>query len=367
MLELQSNHLVFDFPDVHPSAKVTIDFQRTLRIPDDDKAYPLPPGLGAFPVRHVEDFKKRLPEKWLKRGGVMLPMYQSEALWICFHGQYDNERGVKYPFAIKVAAGKRSALTGNPWSKKLLSKDYCVVPQQPWLDGFVVEDGFIRQFVAMPLGQGFSVEEQITGKAEFGGIQIEVLPMKRAEYEKRFPKRPVQYSGVLRSTGFGFGAKLGCAVPGVFTTCLVEPQGLTATNSVFLNSMDSMGLGEGGRMKQQVFEDPYGLSEWDTKHTNRCFVHLANSMTWRAITREDPPTVPLTAVEYTQYGMPWFDHYAEAPALKGTKTLRKVKSIKQVGAKKKIPVLPENESVSPGNVLIIGKATPKPVKDGVWK
>ena len=359
MLELQSNDLVFNFPDVHPSAKVTIDFQRTLRIPDDDKAYPLPPGLGTFPVRHVEDFKKRLPEKWLKRGGVMLPMYQSEALWIRFHGQYDHERGVQYPFAIKVAAGKRSALTGNPWSKKLLAKDYCVVPQQPWLDGFVVEDGFIRQFVAMPLGQGFSVEEQITGKAEFGGIQIEVLPMKRAEFEKRFPKRPAH-------TG-GFGLLRGMSLPGVYTQTLTTNEFYSPQLSTNYLSLNSMGLGEGGRMKQQVFEDPYGLSEWDTKHTNRCFVHLANSMTWRAITREDPPTVPLTSVEYTQNGMPWFDHYAEAPALKGTKTLRKVKTIKQMGAKKKIQALPENESVSPGNVLIIGKATPKPVKDGVWK
>jgi hypothetical protein len=38
-----------------------------------------------------------------------------------------------------------------------------VSPEQPWLDGFAIEKGVIRQFVAMPLGDGYSVEEQVTG------------------------------------------------------------------------------------------------------------------------------------------------------------------------------------------------------------
>lgn len=37
---------------------VSIVFQRTLRIPDDGTVYPLPPGLGAFPIRRVRDFAK---------------------------------------------------------------------------------------------------------------------------------------------------------------------------------------------------------------------------------------------------------------------------------------------------------------------
>ena len=31
-------------------------FQRTLRIPDDGRDYPLPPGLGRFPLRHIDDY-----------------------------------------------------------------------------------------------------------------------------------------------------------------------------------------------------------------------------------------------------------------------------------------------------------------------
>lgn len=48
MIEIKRNLLRFSFPEVHPNASMTIDFQRTLRIPDDDQTYPLPPGLGSF-------------------------------------------------------------------------------------------------------------------------------------------------------------------------------------------------------------------------------------------------------------------------------------------------------------------------------
>src|SRR4051812_11808643 len=101
MIELRQDQLAFSFPDVHPSASVNIVFQRTLRIPDDDKTYPLPPGLGAFPLRHVDDFADSVPSAWHEHGGVMMPMYQSEAMWLCFNGTYDPQRGVQYPFAIK--------------------------------------------------------------------------------------------------------------------------------------------------------------------------------------------------------------------------------------------------------------------------
>ena len=73
--------------------------------------------------------------------------------------------------AVKVAAGKINAVTGEGWENELSSRpqDYVVIPEQPWLDGFSVMEGMIRQFVAMPLGEGFTAEEQLTGEAEHGG------------------------------------------------------------------------------------------------------------------------------------------------------------------------------------------------------
>jgi len=35
---------------------LAITFQRTLRIPDDGKTYPLPASLGTFPLRPIDDF-----------------------------------------------------------------------------------------------------------------------------------------------------------------------------------------------------------------------------------------------------------------------------------------------------------------------
>lgn len=82
MLSLKENHLFFSFPEIHSDAFCTIDFQRTLRLPDDNKNYHLPPGLGEFPLVHTEDYSETTPPHWQKFGGVMLPMYQSEAIQI---------------------------------------------------------------------------------------------------------------------------------------------------------------------------------------------------------------------------------------------------------------------------------------------
>ena len=179
MITLEDDHLNFRFPEVHEDAGCSMRFQRTLRIPDDEKEYPLPPGLGEFPLRHLDDFARRLPVEWLRRGGLIMPMHQAEAMWIDFSGG-------DYPCAVKIATGKVCAVTGDAWVNHLNRdpQDYVVLPKQPWLDGYCVEKGVIRQFVAMSLGEGYSVEEQITGAAEYGGVQIVVYPMKRDVYEK---------------------------------------------------------------------------------------------------------------------------------------------------------------------------------------
>ena len=139
---------------------LTIALQRTLRIPDDRRTYPLPAGLGAFPLRSVDDFPATAPASWRQRGGVVMPMDQSEAPWISF--------SARYPCAVKIAAGKINAVSGAAWTAELHREpqDDVVVPGQPWLDGFSVGEGLIRQSVTMPLGAGYSVEEQLTGRAD---------------------------------------------------------------------------------------------------------------------------------------------------------------------------------------------------------
>jgi hypothetical protein len=65
--------------DVLYIGNVAISFMRTLRIPDDGKNYPLPPGLGLFPLRKIEDYLDTVPESWQGEQGVFMPMYQREA------------------------------------------------------------------------------------------------------------------------------------------------------------------------------------------------------------------------------------------------------------------------------------------------
>ena len=53
MLEVKVKHDNISFGD-----GLALNFQRTLRIPDDGKTYPLPPGLGPFPICQVKDYPK---------------------------------------------------------------------------------------------------------------------------------------------------------------------------------------------------------------------------------------------------------------------------------------------------------------------
>jgi hypothetical protein len=287
MIELQGNRLQIHFDDVHPEAQLTIDFQRTLRLPDDGREYPLPAGLGPFPLRHVDDYPRN----------------------------FDGD----YPFALKVAAGKINAVTGEQWRDGLNRdpQDYLVIPEQPWLDGYCVEQGTIRQFVAMPLGQGYSAEEQITGKAEVGGLQITAYPLKREVYERIAVPR----------TWTGEGMALG----GYVSRCFGPPE---------------MGLAPGGRMRQRVYRDRFKLSDWDQRHRARCFVHIANAAQWRAITGEAPPTKPVTADAYRRAGIPWFDYYADdRQGLEGSGVLGRLKSVAQLGRDRHETPLIENDPI----------------------
>ena len=318
MITLERNRLSFRFPEVHDDAACSIELQRTLRIPDDDEEYPLPPGLGCFPLRHLDDYALRLPEEWLRRGGVIAPMHQAEAMWINFESRYNYHFDQSYPFAVKIATGKICAITGQIWVNQLNSdpQDYVVLPKQPWLDGYCVEKGVIRQFVAMPLGEGYTVEEQLTGAAEHGGLQIVAYPMKRERYEEMIARR-ARTRVHARSISY----------------CLASSQTL-------------MGLAPGGRMKQDIYDDPYGLDAWDQQHVSRCFVTLVNSAQWMAITGERPPTEPPTARQYTKAGLPWFDYYGgDAEVVAGAEKLKVVKSVAQIAKEKGDTPLPENETL----------------------
>jgi hypothetical protein len=79
------------------------------RIPDDGRVYPLPPGLGLFPIFDRFDFQQTA--SW-SANDVIIPVYQRE-LWLGFDGP-----GWR-PDAIKIGTGRINAVSGHKWDEEL--------------------------------------------------------------------------------------------------------------------------------------------------------------------------------------------------------------------------------------------------------
>lgn len=332
---LEYDELVFRFPKIEKNASFSINFQRTLRIPDSEATYGLPPGLGAFPLRHAEDYPKTLSASTLSRGGIILPIWQAEALWLDFTSRGPTF-GTDFPVAVKVAAGKINAVTGEALQGGLSAspQDYMVSPEQPWLDGFALEKGVIRQFVAMPLGDGYSVEEQLTGQSLWGGLQITVTPLKASVWQFYLQKMKERWS---------------------------LNQNMECSMSASDYEASSMGLGAGGRMRQVIHPDPFDIDDWDLAATERVFVSLVHGKDWKAVTGEAAPNHPPSAQDYTRANLPWFEHYGrDQGALPGGALLKRVKSVGALFSEKTGAALPNSEDVTPGPIHKLGPGANKP-------
>lgn len=118
-----------------------------------------------------------------------------------------------------------------------------------------------------------------------------------------------------------------------------------------------MGLGGGGLMHQEIYEDPHESDIWDIDQTSRCFIHLCDAVMWRQITGENPPQKPYTAKTYTNAGLPWFTHYrSDLNVLKGSKKLAEIKSLNNLSIAKQGTDLDDNDSVE---VLSVIDCSPK--------
>jgi len=312
---------------------LSISFKRTLKIPDDGKKYPLPASLGNFPIYKVSDYADSVPSEWNKHGGVFIPMYQREALFVEF---YNSESW--QPNIVKVATGKISAITGEKWHHFLIEdeQDYVVVPPQQWLDGYKTGKNTVRQFVAMPLGQGYTVESQLSDGETFGGIQIIVFKPKDGIFLPP-PPRDEEYSFSLKR---------------------IEGS----------ESFLEMGIGAGGKIEQKIYEDEYGIETWDENHYGRAYIHIVNSLMFKQITGLEPPSTPIDIETYQKYEIPWFEVYDEP--LIDVKTPEKLYEVKPVNLIDKIKGVFKKDdfvslNISEKNIKKIKISSDK-VKDGDW-
>jgi hypothetical protein len=328
--------------------RFSVNFHRTVRLPEDGRTHALPPSLGSFPVRLVDDFKDKVPADWVEHGGVFLPMHQREALWLQFHG---------HKAAVKVAAGKINAVSGQPWDPELApekksrkknvdpTQDYMIAPSpQCWLDGFNSGNGVIKQFVGMALGQGYTVEGQVTGEEKFGGIQILVVPPKESAKKKinppvtrgglcmgggpfdgDVPKGPQGSAGSSGPTG-SLGGSVFCssASPVIGSSSLMRSASMSVRKRATQKGAQ-IGLAAGGSMKQKIYPDPYGIKVWDQKKAGRLYIHIINAELYQEITGVYPPEMPVSPQDYDG---PWFDlndgHKGDVAA---SETLTSVKTV----------------------------------------
>jgi hypothetical protein len=369
---------------------VRVRFQRTLRLPETG-THPLPPGLGDFPVRRVEDYPQTASEEMRARGGVMLPVYLREAMWMHFGGSTE-------PAALQVGVGKVCAVSGKPWSGTLARdpQNYLVLPRQPWLDGINSGKGTVRQFVAVPLGLGATVEGQVTGEEVFGGVQLQSFPLNdeqlalwRKEERRRAERETaiglVGGGGLFAGTGpvpmpppgaapvpppsSGFtapapgggplppGAPYGAAPPAaapMFGAPAAAPRAQAA-----------MGLGVGGSMRQEVYRDTWPRGSWAGTPAGRIFVHLVTPPEWRRITGEAPPPSPVDRAAYTRAGLPWFEYYDDEDAAHDLDPADALGTVKPVGDWLGDDLDPW-QAPAPGQVKPLGDAPGKPIQDGDW-
>ncbi|MFI8500398.1 hypothetical protein ACIGFK_18105 [Streptomyces sp. NPDC085524] len=344
---------------------VQIHFIRTLRLPESG-THALPPGMGEFPLRRVEDHPDTVPPEWLAKGGVMLPVYLREAMWLRFGG-------TREPAALQVGVGKVCAVSGERWTGRLARdpQNYVTLPRQPWLDGINSGNGTVRQFVAVPLGLGATVEGQVTGEETTGGVQLQVFPLgpvalahwRRSDQAKR-AGRPRGGAGPQPPAGFAGRPGPPPMMPAPMM-CGGAPGSARPGGSALPPAAPAMGLGVGGSMRQEVYRDDRPLSDWAEEPAGRVFVHLVPPPAWRHITGEDAPPSPADRAAYTRAGLPWFDYYDDSAAdLAPADALGEVKPVGEWLGDDHAPWAAPH----PGQVKQLGNAPRpgRPVQDGDW-
>jgi hypothetical protein len=243
--------------------QLTVSFHRTLRIPDDNRDYPLPPTFGRFPLARLGSASSA------ETAEAAIPIRNREALWIAFDGPSWR------PNAVKVGLGAVNVVDGGAWHEPLHDgpQNYVVTDRQLWLDGVSIGDGRVRQFVATPLGEGLTVEEQV-GSTRHGDIRIEVFE----------------------------------PLPGRFPDC--APAGSEKTQDARAMSMPPpVGIGVGGRIRQKVHADPHGIDTWDLSPAATVSIRLLDPAAFTQATGRTVPPTPIDAAAYARLGLPWFELY----------------------------------------------------------
>ncbi len=332
------------FDEIIVGRHAKISFNRTLRIPEDGKTYPLPAGMGRLPIHRVEDYADKVPESWLNEGGYFIPLYQSEALYLQFDGPE------WHPSIAKVCVGKINAISGESYSEKLSShkQDYVVIPDQHWLDGINTGNGVVRQFVAMPLGKGYTIEAQISDEEVHGGFQLLIFDAVDGQFPDRDPAidHLIEKIKKARSQSLYDDHFLSYTEKSLYFSLFGRPvetrpepilTAQDAANSELpqvrfaLPGPDEMGIAAGGSIEQMIIADSYGVDSWNENRKRGLTIHLVNSLSYKEITGKNPPPSPITKYEYEYHEIPWYSHYDEKiPKIAGASLFKRILGVSEI-------------------------------------
>jgi hypothetical protein len=216
-------------------------------------------------------------------------------------------------------------------------QDYVVAPKQLRLDGTASADGTVRQFVAMPLGQGYTVEAQITGEEVVGGLQFGITPSKIPRGSERLSKRlypkpegTKYFQVTIRNKDHGDETVLEVSPQHTVSDIkemIYEAEGIHPSELRLLYDHEmidstwqpkrtladvdihgpctlcsyitqvgggggpkppSMGIGAGGLIRQSIIKDTYKPTIWEPDCGTIFNVQILNSARYTTVTGKDP-------------------------------------------------------------------------------
>ncbi|KIW82329.1 hypothetical protein Z517_05356 [Fonsecaea pedrosoi CBS 271.37] len=262
------------------------------------------------------------------KGGVFLPVYQRGAMWISFTANP--------PFAVKVYVGCVNAISGETAAEDASTKarrqllrsqgkliqDYVIVPGQCWLDGIASGNGVVKQFVATRLGEGYTVEAQVTGHEVHGGLQIEITPavvgssgstrvsvvlLTGKKYDVCVPldstfghlKENDVQSWACRLRLRDFSIEMNRSV--VLSERLTGGGGGPPAAAKPKPKPKEMGIAAGGNIEQRIHKTA----------TVAFNVQILNANAFESVTGLPRPETPITMETYAELGLPFFKLYEE--------------------------------------------------------
>jgi len=277
-----------------------------------------------------------------------MSMYQHEAMWMSFLSVDNGSH------AVKISVGGINALTGLSQNETVRGKqDYVVVGGrngQKWLDGISTALNTVRQFVAMPLGAGHTVEGQLTGKEEIGGMQIDVFP----QYDSginQFIFSDASNRDIFspfktpRQLGLCPGARFNLwdnhpHLPSMTLKDHNIQNGSTISLILALSGGGGLptpgayisGFAPGGNISQKINRDPLPAWAYNTSRGTRFHLTIINAAFFAHLTGLPSPPSPISPQTYLKLNLPWFSLYDEKiPAANNVKASSLLANVKSVG------------------------------------